>query len=281
MNRGYVKLWRKIEDSGLIQLPNTLALFLHILLNATHKDRKIGTPIGVYELKRGQYMSGRIELASRLKQSEQQIRTSLKRLEELEIITSYSTSRFSVYTIENYNKYQDDKHEDNQLKNQRATSEQPADNQLATTKQELNNLNIKEKHIQPTAAASVCMALSKLGYSDINPANPKLLKLLEAGVSVEEFEGAAKTSSVRKFSYILGIVQGQREQASKIDPDKLRKKDKPWYISGVQDINAKGAEYGMTPKEDSPWVYFKNAVFKKAGITEEMVRAANIDWVSG
>ncbi len=148
MNRGYVKVWRKIEDSGLIQLPNTLALFMHLLLNATHKDRKVGTPIGVYELKRGQFMSGRIELASRLKQSEQQIRTSLKRLEDLEIITSKATSRFSVYTIENYNKYQDEQPTNNQQDNQQTTNKQPTDNQQITTKQELKHLNIKEKNIR-------------------------------------------------------------------------------------------------------------------------------------
>jgi hypothetical protein len=148
VHRGYVKVWRKIEDSGLIQLPNTLALFMYLLLNATHKDRKMGTPIGVITLKRGQFMSGRIELAARLKQTEQQIRTSLDRLKILEIITIESTSKFSVYTIENYPLYQDDITPNNQQGNQQTTSEQPAGNQQVTTKQECNHLSIKEdKHI--------------------------------------------------------------------------------------------------------------------------------------
>jgi hypothetical protein len=159
MNRGYVKVWRKIEDSGLIQLPNTLALFMHLLLNATHKDKKMGTPTGVIQLKRGQYVSGRIALASKLKQTQQQIRTSLKRLEELEIITIESTNKFSVYTIENYSKYQDDTREDNQQINQQATNNQPADNQQTTTKQELNNLNIKE--INTPLALLVSMGVSE------------------------------------------------------------------------------------------------------------------------
>lgn len=140
MNRGYVKVWRKIEDSGLIQLPNTLALFMHILLNATHKDRKIGTPTGVVELKRGQYVSGRIELSLRLKQTQQQIRTSLDRLEKLEIITIKTTNRYSIYTIENYGIYQDT----SDASNQQITNKEPTDNQQITTKQELNNLNIKK-----------------------------------------------------------------------------------------------------------------------------------------
>lgn len=126
---------------------------MHLLLNATHKTRKVGTPTGVIELQRGQYISGRIELAGRLKQTEQQIRTSLKRLEELEIITIKSTNKYSVYIIENYNKYQDEQPSDNQQNNQQETNKQPSDNQQTTTKQELNNLNIKEKNIKHTALA--------------------------------------------------------------------------------------------------------------------------------
>jgi len=57
MQRGYIKVWRKIEDSGLLHMPNTLALFMFILMKAMHKDCKVGTSTGVVELKRGQYIS--------------------------------------------------------------------------------------------------------------------------------------------------------------------------------------------------------------------------------
>lgn len=132
MQRGYVKVWRKIEDSGLMQMPNTLALFMFILLNATHKDKKVGTTTGVIDLKRGQYISGRKELAARLKQTEQQIRTSIDRLVQLQILSVLSTNKYSIYVIENYSKYQDDL----DINNQQATIKQPADNQQTTTKQE-------------------------------------------------------------------------------------------------------------------------------------------------
>lgn len=151
MHRGYVKVWRKIEDSGLLQIPNTLALFMHILMNATHKDKKVGTPSGVIELKRGQYISGRIELASRLKQSEQQIRTSLQRLENLGILTITATNRFSVYNIENYGKYQDEQPANNQQDDHQPTNSQPTDNQQSTTKQELNNSRMEALKEKPIA----------------------------------------------------------------------------------------------------------------------------------
>ena len=134
MHRGYILVWRKIQDSGLMQMPNTLAVFLHILFSATHKDIKVGTPNGVIDLKRGQYISGRKRLAEELEQTQQNIRTSLKNLEKLKILTIKSTSKYSVYTIENYDIYQDPK---NKLTNE-LTNSQPTANQQLTTKQEHN-----------------------------------------------------------------------------------------------------------------------------------------------
>jgi biotin operon repressor len=140
LNRGYVKVWRKIEDSGLIQLPNTLALFMHILLRATHKDTKRGTTTGVIELKRGQFISGIHKLSEALEQTERQIRTSIDRLVKLGIITVKATNKYSVYTIENYSLYQDN----DTLNDKQTTDKEQSNDKETTTKQEFNNLNIKE-----------------------------------------------------------------------------------------------------------------------------------------
>jgi hypothetical protein len=137
MNRGYVLVWRKIQDSGLMQMPNTLAIFLHILFSATHKDIKVGTPHGVIELKRGQYISGRKKLAEELEQTEREIRTSLKRLVNLQILTIKTTSKYSIYTIEKYSVYQDI----NFKTTKKTTNKRPTDDQQTTTKQTHNTQN--------------------------------------------------------------------------------------------------------------------------------------------
>lgn len=151
MQRGYIKIWRKLEDSGLLQMHGTLALFMFILLKAAHKPIKIGTPTGIVELERGQYMSGRHKLAADVLLSEQAIRTCLARLERLDILRVESTSRYSIYTIVNYSNYQDT----NQQSNQQSTNSQPAINQQLTTKQTLQELKaleaLKEKQT-PCAA---------------------------------------------------------------------------------------------------------------------------------
>lgn len=157
MHRGYIKIWRKIKDSGLYQMPETLTLFMFILTEATHQPRRVGNTL----LQRGQYSSGRIELARQLKQSEQTIRTGLDRLKKLEIITIETTSHGSIYTIVNYGIYQDVDQTNNQQANQQSTSEQPTTNQPLTSKQPHNkHINTKtHKHISTKEYSSAAFAL--------------------------------------------------------------------------------------------------------------------------
>jgi hypothetical protein len=54
---------------------------------------------------------------------------------------------------------------------------------------------------------------------------------------------------------------------------------KPWYISSTG-IAAKGKELGVEPIRDENPVYYKERVYVAAGITNEMIRAANQDYGS-
>jgi len=139
MQRGYIKIWRKLEDSGLLQMHGTLALFMFILMKATHKKTKIGSPIGVIELEPGQYISGRHKLSAAVGLSERETRTCLSRLEELDILSIKTTNKFSIYTIVNYSNYQDC----DQLSDQRLTNRRPTNDQQTTTKQTHKHINTK------------------------------------------------------------------------------------------------------------------------------------------
>lgn len=52
---------------------------------------------------------------------------------------------------------------------------------------------------------------------------------------------------------------------------------KPWYIS-VTGIEAKGRELGLTIGRDENFTYYKARIYEVAGITNEMIRAANQDF---
>lgn len=141
MHRGYIKIWRKVKDSGLYQLPNAFTLFVYMLTEATHKPIRFGA----VDLERGQLSTGRHILSSTLKMSEQSVRTALKHLHNLGMITSKSTSQYTVYTIVNYNNYQDSTVYPNQQVNQQSTNDQPTANQLLTTIQEYKNTITKKQ----------------------------------------------------------------------------------------------------------------------------------------
>lgn len=129
----YIKVDRKIVDWEWFEDGNMVKLWLYLLVNAKYKDTKKN---GI-RIKRGQLITGRKKLADELGMTEQQIRTSLKRLEKTQEITIKSTNRYSLITIVKYDLYQGDDAEDNQQINQQITSKQPTDNH--------NKRNIRKK----------------------------------------------------------------------------------------------------------------------------------------
>jgi len=126
-----------------MQNSNALALFIHLLLKATHRPYKTGVPGGgVVNLKRGQLITGRKKLAAELRQSEQNIRTGLALLLGLEVLLIDPTSQYSLITIVNYGKYQDKE----ALVTSELTNGSPTGNQRVTTIQEYKN-NKKDKKV--------------------------------------------------------------------------------------------------------------------------------------
>ncbi len=58
------------------------------------------------------------------------------------------------------------------------------------------------------------------GLAETNPAHPKLLALLQAGVTVDELADAARTAvaSSKGFAYALATAEGRRRDAAKVAP---------------------------------------------------------------
>lgn len=130
MHRGYIRLWRKLNDWEWISDPNVVLVFIHLLLDTNFKDKKWH---GV-DIPRGSVLVGRKSLAKKVGLSEQSIRTALTKLKSTNEITIKSTNKYSLISINNYNLYQ-------QTTN-KTTDNQPAINQQSTT---TNNVNKEKK----------------------------------------------------------------------------------------------------------------------------------------
>ena len=136
VGNGWIKMHRDVIDWEWFKTPNMYHLFSFLLLSANVKDGKWQG----YEIKRGQLITGRKKISEQTGISQQSIRTCLTRLKQTNEITVKSTSKFSVITICNYEKYQTTGSACQPTTNQQSTSNQPATNH----KQEVKKLRSKE-----------------------------------------------------------------------------------------------------------------------------------------
>lgn len=140
MNRGYIKLWRKTLDSGLLSNGPVWQVFGYLMLNATHKPHKMLLGSTVIDLRPGDVVVSRRKMAEKLNLGEQQIRTALKTLEKLEIVTSRITHRYTLISLTNWDTYQDEQPtanpQPNPQPNPQITHSQPSANPVLTQEQE-------------------------------------------------------------------------------------------------------------------------------------------------
>lgn len=99
---GWIKLHRAITQWEWIEDPNTLSVWINLLLRANfHVSRFRGI-----EVKPGQIIISRRKLADYCGISEKSVRTSLTRLKTANQVAIESANRFSLITIINWDTYQ-------------------------------------------------------------------------------------------------------------------------------------------------------------------------------
>ena len=122
-NEGFIKLYRKMLEWGWYDDGPTKDVFIHLLLIASYEDKFYrGIP-----LERGQVVTTVKEMEFKLGLTTRQIRTALSKLISTNEVTKKSTSKFTIYTINNYADYQAcDKQSDKRETNERQTSDKPS-----------------------------------------------------------------------------------------------------------------------------------------------------------
>lgn len=175
-NGNYIKLNRKIQKWGWYKDSNTKCVFLELLLRANYEP---GEYRGV-QIEAGQAVYGRKELALRLGISEQGVRTAIDHLKSTHEIRTYSTNKFTVATIENWDLYQGSDDEDNQ----RSTNNQPTTNQqLTTSKKEKNKEDIYiSKEIYSREIAEIVSYLNEKLETRYSPKTRKTIDCITARI---------------------------------------------------------------------------------------------------
>jgi len=142
---GFVKVYRQILDWSWYGNVNTMAVFLHLLITANHKNGVCqGVTIG-----RGQKSTSVKAIGDILGLTRQQTRTALSNLQATNEITIETTNKYTLITIVNYSKYQGvteliTNRTTNEQPTEQPTNNQQANHQITTNKKERN---IRKKEV--------------------------------------------------------------------------------------------------------------------------------------
>lgn len=131
---GWIKLHRKLLEWEWFHDPNTLKLWIYILLHARSTD---GRYKGI-DVPKGSFTTTLPILSQDLKLSSQAVRTALSHLEESGNITCTSTNKYRLITVEKWGNYQVENVQANRQINRQSTDKQQTSNSQATDKQQLS-----------------------------------------------------------------------------------------------------------------------------------------------
>ena len=138
----FIKLHRNILSWRWYKNPNTMRLFIHLILSANIKNNDFQNIV----IHRGEIVTSYHSLASALDMSIQEIRTAVNHLKTTGEITVKKYSKFQVITVVNYGLYQDvstGKSTGNQQAvNRQSTGNQQAINRQSTTIKEWKNVRM-------------------------------------------------------------------------------------------------------------------------------------------
>lgn len=146
MNGGFFKIHRQIFDSDIFLNPGLLRLFLYLIGKARYSEK----PNSKYKshdiiIKRGQFLRSYRKIQDDLeyldnraikKYSLSTIKDNLDRLEEQNRIERKKTQLGTLFTIVNYNKYQDLQTNKNRTSNGVRTDSERSANDLRTTSEQ-------------------------------------------------------------------------------------------------------------------------------------------------
>ena len=107
MTEGWVSIYRQIFDNKDLKDNNHLLIFIYMVVHASHKPTIVTYRRKRVVLKRGQLTVSLRDLCKRFNLTERKVRTILKNLETTQSLTHTLFKQLSVYTIVNYNKFQD------------------------------------------------------------------------------------------------------------------------------------------------------------------------------
>mgnify|MGYP003626014738 CR=1 FL=1 len=152
--KGWIKLHRAILEWEWYGDINVRLVFMHCLLKANHKDRKWQGKT----VKRGSFLTGRDVLAEEIGLTVRQVRTALTKLKTTSDVSTISTSKGTLVTLMNYDKFQCGDEETTSETTSDVSGERPANDQQTPT----NKNDKKERMVRTPLSTKPKLDLSEL-----------------------------------------------------------------------------------------------------------------------
>lgn len=143
---GWIKIHRKILENPIIcKDSDYLAVWIYLLLNATHKEIPALFKGKKIILQKGQLITGRKSMASQLKISESKIYRIMNDFKSEQQIEQQTSNQNSLISILNWDKYQQSEQQNGQQMNNERTTDEQRVNTNKNDKNEKNEKNIIKK----------------------------------------------------------------------------------------------------------------------------------------
>ena len=161
MNQGYIKLYRKSIDSQVFQNPHLWKLWTLCLMKANHKEAWVSVDHIIEPIKilPGQFITGRYSLhkeyypkATKKQKSALTVWRWLLFLEKVGNLSIKTNNKYSIVTIINWETYQGDKKQNEQVNEQQMNNKRTTDEQQMNTNKNVKNdkkEDIVEKESRP------------------------------------------------------------------------------------------------------------------------------------
>jgi hypothetical protein len=148
-NNGWIKVHRKLLNNPISRKPYYAWVWIYLLLICNHDKQEFIWNGGRKTVKRGQVITGRINISQNTGVPQSTVERILNYLEKDGQIEQQKTNKYRLITVKNYNLYQD----------QWTTNGQQMDNKRTQTRMNKNEKN--EKNILQTEVCEVIPDLLK------------------------------------------------------------------------------------------------------------------------
>lgn len=171
MDKGWIKLWRKINDNWLFSNPAYLAIWIDILIHASHGgDQKVRFRGETIVLLPGQFTAGCSQIGARRGIPPSSVSRILNLMKSERLIERQVDSKCSLITVLKWNEYQKDERQDEkQVRGRREANER----QMRVNKElRREELTMKEESLIPSGEPSAPVGIQEVlkEFYKINPA---------------------------------------------------------------------------------------------------------------